>query len=81
MNSRSREALQELATIRQAEGAFSGLSWHDAKHAAVAILADAINGDAAASRASRRRAEVERPCWLCPPGEECRGHGLDPSNA
>jgi len=79
VNSRSREAFQELATIRQAEGALSGLSWHDAKHAAVAILADAINGDAAGR--AFRRVKVERPCWLCPPGEECRGHGLDPSNA
>jgi hypothetical protein len=66
VNSRSREALQELATIRQAEGAFSGLSWHDAKHAAVAILADAINGDDVAGKALRRHIKVERPCWLCP---------------
>jgi hypothetical protein len=41
----TRDTLQELAAILQAEGAFTGLSWHDAKHAAVAIIADAINRD------------------------------------
>jgi hypothetical protein len=33
-----REILQELAAMLDAEAAFDGLSWHDAKHAASAIV-------------------------------------------
>lgn len=34
----TREALQEFAAVLSAESAFTGMSWHDAKHAAVAIV-------------------------------------------
>ena len=50
-----RAVLQEFAGLLQAENAFTGLSWHDAKHAAVAIVADSINCDDPA-RTLRRRA-------------------------
>lgn len=41
----SRETLQEFTALLSAEGTFAGMSWHDAKAAAVAIVFDAINRD------------------------------------
>ncbi len=38
-----RDGLQDFASLLHAEGAFTGLTWHDAKHAATAIMFDAIN--------------------------------------
>jgi hypothetical protein len=40
-----REALQHFAAILDMEGAFAGMSWHDAKHAAVAVIVDALTRD------------------------------------
>ncbi len=54
-----RDALQDLASLLHAEGALAGLSWHDARHAATAIMYDAINCDDAA-RSLLRRAERVR---------------------
>lgn len=47
-----RDALQDFASLLSAEGAFAGMSWHDAKHAATAIVFDAINRDDAAAAPS-----------------------------
>ncbi len=41
----TRETLQEFAALLSAEGAFAGMSWHDAKHSAAAIVFDATNRD------------------------------------
>lgn len=49
-----RGLLQELATALQLEGAFAGLSWHDARHAAVAVVMDFIARDDAAGFLLRR---------------------------
>lgn len=58
-DSGARKLLQYLAAILDAEGAFDGLSWHDAKHAATAIMADFLgrNDDADFLRARAQRAE------------------------
>jgi len=50
--------LQEFTALLSAEGAFTGLSWHDAKHAAVAILFDAVNRDDAPSFLEERAQNV-----------------------
>jgi hypothetical protein len=54
----TREILQELTAMLDVEGAFTGMSWNDAKHAAVAIVVDALNRDDAHTflRARARRA-------------------------
>jgi hypothetical protein len=39
----SLEALQEFAGFLSAEGTFAGMSWHDARHAAAAIVFDVTN--------------------------------------
>ncbi|ORB70284.1 hypothetical protein BST45_07055 [Mycobacterium shinjukuense] len=39
----TRETLQGFAALLSAEDAFAGMSWHDARHAAAAILCDATN--------------------------------------
>ncbi|BBX00903.1 hypothetical protein BST36_27750 [Mycolicibacterium moriokaense] len=39
------DVLQELTAALEIAGAFTGMSWHDAKHAAVAIIVDAVNSD------------------------------------
>lgn len=44
-----RDALQDFASLLHAEGCFAGMSWHDARHAATAIIYDAINCDDAAA--------------------------------
>jgi hypothetical protein len=41
----TREVLQEFAAMLDAEGCFTGMSWHDAKAAAAAIIFDAIYRD------------------------------------
>lgn len=41
----TREALQEFTAVLGAERAFARMSWHDAKHAATAIVFDATNRD------------------------------------
>jgi hypothetical protein len=38
-----REVLAALAALLAGAGAFAGLSWHDAKHAAAAIVVDLIS--------------------------------------
>lgn len=43
-----RDALQAFAALLDAADTFAGMSWHDAKHAAVAIVFDATNRDDAA---------------------------------
>lgn len=50
------EVLQDFASLLDAEGAFAGLSWHDARHAASVIMVDAIN-QADAPAVLLRRAE------------------------
>lgn len=44
----TRKALQDFTALLSAEGAFAGMTWHDAKAAAVAIAFDATNRDNAA---------------------------------
>lgn len=48
------DVLQEFAQVLQIEGALAGMSWHDAKHAAVAIIADVMNQADAAAALLRR---------------------------
>ena len=48
------DVLQSLAAWLQIERAFADLSWHDAKHAAVAIIADLVNHDEPARHLMRR---------------------------
>jgi hypothetical protein len=66
-DSPSREALQEFTALLSAEGAFAGMSWHDAKHAAAAIVFDATSRDDGAAflrqRASRVRAGTDGMTW------------------
>jgi hypothetical protein len=63
----NRETLQEFTTLLSAEDTFAGMSWHDAKHAAVAIIFDATNRDDAAEflrqRADRARAGTDGITW------------------
>ncbi|RAV14663.1 hypothetical protein DQP55_08880 [Mycolicibacterium sp. GF69] len=47
--SHPREVLQEFTMVLSAEDTFAGMSWHDAKHAATAIICDAISREDAAS--------------------------------
>lgn len=58
-NAGAREILQELAAILDAESTFTGMSWHDAKHAATVIVSDALGRDDAAGflRARAERAD------------------------
>ena len=62
-----RDALQDLASLLHAEGALAGLSWHDARHAATAIVVDAITRDDAAEflrgRADRARDGSDNMEW------------------
>ncbi|KLO29519.1 hypothetical protein [Mycobacterium haemophilum] len=63
----SREALQEFAALLSAESAFAGMSWHDAKHAAVAIIFDVTSRDDAVAflrgRADRVIAGTDGMTW------------------
>jgi hypothetical protein len=63
----TRETLQEFAALLSAEGAFTGMSWHDARHAATAIIFDATNRDDGAGflrgRADRVRAGTDGMTW------------------
>jgi hypothetical protein len=63
----SREVLQEFTALLSAEGAFTGMSWHDAKHAATAIIFDATSRDDGAAflrqRANRVRAGTDGITW------------------
>jgi len=63
----SREALQEFTALLSAEGAFTGMSWHDAKHAATAIVFDATSRDDGVAflrqRANRVRAGTDGITW------------------
>jgi hypothetical protein len=52
----AREALQELTGMLDAEAAFAGMTWRDARHAAAAIMVDALERDDAPERL-RARAE------------------------
>lgn len=62
-----RDALQDFASLLHAEGCFAGMSWHDAKHAAAAIMFDATNRDDGAAflrqRADRVRAGTDGITW------------------
>ncbi len=62
-----RDALQDFASLLHAESTFHGMSWHDARHAATAIMYDAINCDDAARsllrRADRVRDGSDRMPW------------------
>jgi hypothetical protein len=62
-----REVLQEFAALLSAEGVFTGMSWHDARHAATAIVFDATSrGDGAAflrQRADRVRVGTDGVTW------------------
>jgi hypothetical protein len=51
--------LQELAVMLDAEATFTGMSWYDARHAATAIMLDALERDDAPKflRARAERAE------------------------
>ena len=66
-DSPSRDALQDFASLLHAEGALAGLSWHDARHAATAIVVDAVNRDDAAQslrgRADRARDGSDGMPW------------------
>jgi hypothetical protein len=53
-----RQLLQEITAMLDAENAFAGMSWHDAKHAATVILVDTINEDDAADSLRRRADRV-----------------------
>jgi hypothetical protein len=44
-DSGARETLQELAALLDAEDAFAGMAWFDARHAATVIMADALGRD------------------------------------
>jgi hypothetical protein len=57
-DSGAREALQELTAMLDAETAFAGMSWHDAKHAAAAIMVDALERDDAPERLRARAQRV-----------------------
>jgi len=50
----------KLAAMLDAEGAFAGMGWHDAKHAATAIMLDALERDDA-PRFLRARAQRVGP--------------------
>ncbi len=61
-----REALQDLASLLHAEGAFAGMSWHDARHAASAIMFAALHRDDAAESLVRQAERVrggDRMTW------------------
>ncbi len=53
-----REALQYVTSMLDAERCFAGISWHDAKHAATAIMVDAIGRDDAADALRQRAGKV-----------------------
>jgi hypothetical protein len=53
-----REVLQEIAALLDAEDAFTGMSWHDAKHAATAIIIDALEYDDVVERLQARAQRV-----------------------
>ena len=53
-----REALQDFASLLDAEDCFAGMSWHDARHAATVIIFDAINQDDAQAVLLRRAERV-----------------------
>jgi hypothetical protein len=63
----AREILQELAAMLQVEGTFTGMSWHDAKHAAAVIVVDALHRDDAGEflrgRAQRVLAGTDGITW------------------
>jgi hypothetical protein len=64
-DSRARKTLQELTAILDAEATFAGMSWHDAKHAATAIVVDALERDDAAGflRARAERVGDDGMAW------------------
>jgi hypothetical protein len=63
----AREILQELTAMLEVEGTFTGMSWFDAKHAAVAIVVDALERDDAhtflLARAERARNGSDGMRW------------------
>jgi hypothetical protein len=65
-----RAILQELTAMLQVEDTFTGMSWHDAKHAATAIVVDALHRDSAGEslrgRAQRVLAGTDGITWDSP---------------
>jgi hypothetical protein len=63
----ARTVLQELTGMLDAEDAFAGMSWHDAKHAATAIVIDALRRDDAPgflrARAERALDGTDNMSW------------------
>jgi hypothetical protein len=70
----ARDILQELTSMLEVEGTFTGMSWHDAKHAAVAIVVDALERDDSAEfllgRARRARDGSDGMRWDDPAAME-----------
>lgn len=54
----ARAVFQDFAGILSAFGAFTGMTWHDAKHAAVVIVADGIYRDDGPGFLRQRAARV-----------------------
>lgn len=53
-----RAVFQDFAGVLSAAGAFTGMTWRDARHAAVAIVADAIYRDDGPGSLRQRAARV-----------------------
>jgi hypothetical protein len=66
-DSSARVILQELTAMLEVEAAFTGMSWHDAKHAATAIVVDALHrdnaGESLRGRAQRVLAGTDGITW------------------
>jgi hypothetical protein len=62
-----RDVLEDFASLLHAESAFAGMSWHDARHAASAIMVEALHRDDATqsllSRAERVRDRSDGMTW------------------
>jgi hypothetical protein len=54
----AREPLQELGAMLDAENTFTGMTWHDARHAAAAIVVDALERDDAPEFLATRAQQV-----------------------
>jgi hypothetical protein len=66
-HSGARETLQELTVMLDAENTFADMSWHDARHAAAAVLVDALENDdvvpSLLARAERARNGSDGMSW------------------
>jgi len=71
--------VQGFATALELAGAFTGLSWHDAKHAATAIMTDAVSRDGECAKNIQNTPPSSHshwvnclgqwPCVPCPAGQ------------